>query len=133
MEASHVDGEEVTILSSDSEPLPKQKVRRASWKVRFSHPLAYLEPNFIFKKQQHEVRRTTRNSGGGILSSGLPNTPAPRKRRAEVSQISDLASPKAGLIRQPLNPSGSNYQGTSHSSSGDPTGTQVPMFKTIPG
>lgn len=132
-EGSHADGEEVIILSSDSEPLPRQKVRQASRKVRFSHPLAYLDPNFSLKKQQHEARRTTRNSGGGILSSGLPNTPAPRKRRPEVSQISDLAFPKAGLFRQPLNPSDSNYQGTSNSSSGDSTGTQVPLFKTVPG
>ena len=33
--------EEVTIISSDSEPLPRQKVRRVTRKVRFSHPLAY--------------------------------------------------------------------------------------------
>jgi hypothetical protein len=92
-----------------------------------------LDPNFILKKQQHEARRTTRNSGGGILSSGLPNTPAPRKRRPEVSHISDLAYPKADLFCQPLDPSDSNYQGTSHSSSGDSTGTQVPLFKTVPG
>ena len=108
-EGSHADGEEVTILSSDSEPLPRQKVRQASQKVRFSHPLAYLDPNFILKKQQHEARRTTRNSRGGILSSGLPNTPAPRKRRPEVSTISDLTYPEAGVFRQPLNPSDSNY------------------------
>ena len=84
-EGSHADGKVVTSLSSDSEPLPKQKTRQANQKVRFSHPLAYLDPNFILKKQQHEAGCTTRNSGGGILSSGLPNTPAPRKRRAEVS------------------------------------------------
>ena len=104
-----------------------------SRKVRFSHPLAYLYPNFILKKQQHEARCTTRNSDGGVLSSGLPNTPVPRKRSAEVSQISDLAYPKAGLFRQPLNLSDSNYQGTSHSSSGDSTGTQIPAFKTVSG
>ena len=46
-EGSHTDGEEVTILSSDLEPLPRQKVHQASHKVRFSHPLAYLDPNFI--------------------------------------------------------------------------------------
>ena len=28
--ASHADGEEVTILSSDSEPLPREKVQQAS-------------------------------------------------------------------------------------------------------
>jgi hypothetical protein len=128
-EASRAGDEEVIVLSSDSEPLPEQKTRQASRKVKFSHPLAHLDPNFILKKQQHEARRTTRNSGGGILSSSLPNTPAP----LEVSPISDLTYPKSGLFRQPLNPSDSNYQGTSHSSSGDSTGTHVPVFKTMRG
>ncbi|XP_048560896.1 uncharacterized protein LOC125553469 [Triticum urartu] len=58
------------------------------------------------EKQQHEARRTTWNNDGGVLSSGLPNTPVPHKRHPE---------------------------GTSHSSSGDSTGTQVPLFKTVPG
>ncbi|XP_044382225.1 uncharacterized protein [Triticum aestivum] len=53
-------------------------------------------------EEQHEARRMTSNIGGGILSSDLPNTPAPCKRRPE---------------------------GTSHSSSGDSTGTQVPLFE----
>ncbi|XP_044382222.1 uncharacterized protein [Triticum aestivum] len=56
----------------------------------------------VEEKQQHEARRMTSNIGGGILSSDLPNTPAPCKRRPE---------------------------GTSHSSSGDSTGTQVPLFE----
>ena len=73
-EASRVDDEEVIVLSSGSESLPKRKTRQAILKVRFSHPLAYLDPNFILKKQQHEARHTTQNSGGGILSSGLPYT-----------------------------------------------------------
>ena len=109
VEGSHADGEEVTILSSDSEPLQGQKVRQASRKVRFSHPLAYLDPNFILNKQQHEVRRTTWNSDDNNLSSGLHNTPAPRKCWNEVPQISTISFPKACLIRQPLNPSDSNY------------------------
>jgi hypothetical protein len=92
-----------------------------------------LDPNFLLKKQQHEARHTTWHSGSGALSSGLSNTPAPRKRRPEVSKLSDLDYPKAGFFRQPLNPSDSNYQGTSHSSSGDSTGTQIPAFKTVPG
>ncbi|XP_044382220.1 uncharacterized protein [Triticum aestivum] len=101
-EGSRANVEEVTILSSDSETPIRQKGQQASRKVRFSHPLAYLDPNFILKKQQHEARRMTSNIGGGILSSDLPNTPAPCKRRPE---------------------------GTSHSSSGDSTGTQVPLFE----
>ncbi len=132
-EASHAGDEEVIVLSSGSESLPKQKTRQASRKVRFSHPLAYLDPNFIVKKQQHEARRTTWNSGGRIVSSGLPNTPARRKRRPEVSTISDLSYPKAGFFRQSLNPFNSNYQGTSHSSPGDSMGTHVPAFKPMSG
>ena len=130
-EANRADNTEVIILSSGSEPLPTQKTRQASRKVSFSHPLAHLDPNFLLKKQQHEARRTTRHSGGVITSSGLPNTPV-RKRRPEVLPISDILYPKAGHFRQPLNPSDSNYQGTSHYSSGDSTGTQIPAFKTVP-
>ena len=80
--ASQVVEEEVTIISSDSEPLPRQKLRRVTRKVRFSHPLAYLDPHFLLRRQQHESRRQTRTSGGEDLSSGLPNTP--RKRQNEV-------------------------------------------------
>ena len=83
-ETSQAGDDEVTIISSDSEPLPRQKIRRVIRKVRFSHPLAHLDPNFILKQQQHENRRRTRTSGGGELSSGLPNTPATHKCRNEV-------------------------------------------------
>ena len=44
---SHEMIEEVTIISSDSEPLPRLKVRRVTRKVRFSHPLAYQDPQFF--------------------------------------------------------------------------------------
>ena len=54
--ASQVGVAEVTIISSDSEPLPRHKVRRVIRKVRFSNPLAHLDPNFHLKKQQHESR-----------------------------------------------------------------------------
>ena len=97
-EASRAGDKEVIVLSSGSESVPKQKTRQASRKVRFSHPLAYLDPNFILKKQQHEACRTTRNSGSGIVSSGLPNTPSRHKRRLEVSTNSDLTYPRAGLF-----------------------------------
>ena len=46
---SHGKDEEVTIISSDSEPLPRQKIRRVTRKVRFSHPLAYQDPQFLLK------------------------------------------------------------------------------------
>ena len=94
---------------------------------------AYLNPNFLLKKQQHEAKRTTRSSGGGDLATSLPNTHAPRKRRNEVLQNPSLSFPKAGLIRQALNLSASNNQGTSHSSSGDLIGTQFPAFKVAHG
>ena len=56
-EASHAD--EVTILSSDSDPVPVPRIRRAIRKVKFSCPLSYLDSHFLLKTQQHEARRTT--------------------------------------------------------------------------
>ena len=41
---------EVTIISSDLEPLPRHRVRRVIRNVRFSNPLAHLDPNFHLKK-----------------------------------------------------------------------------------
>ena len=49
--------EEVTIISSGSEPLPRQKIQRVTQKVSFSHPLAHLDPHFLLKQQQHESQR----------------------------------------------------------------------------
>ena len=78
--ASQAGEAEVTIISSDSEPLPRHKVRRVIRKVRFSNPLAHLDPNFHLKKQQHESRREV----------GIEDEPAvvlqqtPRKRPNEV-------------------------------------------------
>ena len=77
--------------------------------------------------------RKTRSDGKKELVSGLPNTPIPRKRRHEVLLNPTLSFPKAGLIRQALNLSASNNQGTSHSSSGDLIGTQFPAFKVAHG
>ena len=101
--ASQAAEEEVTIISSGSDSLPRQKLRQVTRKVRFSHPLAYLDPHFLLKEQQHENRRQTRTSGGEELSSGLPNTPAPRKHRNEVLFNFKLFPPPAGLIFLPLN------------------------------
>ena len=127
-EASNADVTEVTILSSDSDPLPLPKFRQANRKVKFSHPLAYLDPKFLMKTQQQEARRTTRHSSQVVTSAGLPNCPV-QKRRSEVSYPIDTSCPKAGCFRQPLNPSDSNYQGTSHSSSGESSATQLPPLK----
>ena len=122
--------EEVTIISSDSEPLPRQKIRRVTRKVMFSHPLAYQDPQFLLKQQQLESQRQTRTSKDIELSSGLPDVT--RKCRTEV--ISDLRSvlPLAGLIRQPLNSSDSNYQDTSPSSN-ESMQSNMPTFKTALG
>ena len=131
-EASHADAAEVIILSSDSEPLPSLKIRQANRKVKFSHPLAYLDPKFLMKTQQHEARRTTRHSGQVVTSASLPNSLI-QKRRSEVSNLLVSACPKAGCFRQPLNPSDSDYQVTSHSSSGESSATQLPPLKTVLG
>ena len=131
-EGSHAEDIEVTILSSDSDPLPTSKIRQANRKVKFSHPLAYLDPNFLLKTQQHEARRTTLHSGQKVTSAGLPDTPV-RKRRSKVSPPFDNSYPKAGYFRQPLNPSDSNYQVTPPSSSGESTATQLPPLKTVAG
>ena len=48
-EASNAEFVEVTILSSDLEVLPLPKFRQANRKVKFSHPLAYLDPKFLMK------------------------------------------------------------------------------------
>ena len=122
--------EEVTILSSDSEPLPRLKTRRVTRKVSFSHPLAYQDPQFILKRQVHESRRHTRTNKDTDLSSGLPD--ASRKRRTEVTTKLYPFHPFAGVIRQPLNSSDSNYQETSPSS-GDSMQSNLPAFKTAPG
>jgi hypothetical protein len=83
-ETSHADAPEVTYISSDSENLPPEKVRRVIRKVPFSHPLAHLDPNFLLKKQQHNSRRQTQSTGSENLVAGLSHSPAPRKRPAEV-------------------------------------------------
>ena len=131
-EASNAEFVEVIILSSDSEILPLPKFRQVNREVKFSHPLAYLDPKFLMKTQQHEARRTTRHSGQVVTSAGLPNSPV-RKRRSEVSNLLVSACPKASCFRQPLNPSESDYQVTSHSSSGESSATQLPPLKVVTG
>ena len=77
--ASQAVEEEVTI-SSDSAHLPRQKLRVVTRKVRFSHPLAYMDPHFLLKKQQHESRRQARTEDEPAVV--LQQTP--QKRRNEV-------------------------------------------------
>ena len=127
---SRAANEEVTITSSDSEPLPKQKIRRVTRKVRFSHALAYQDPQFLLKQQQLENRRQTRATQDAELSSGLPDVT--RKRRTEVTSDLHSAFPLASLIRQPLNSSDSNYQDASPSSD-ELMQSNMPVFKTAPG
>ena len=108
VEGSQADDVEVITLSSGLDSMPTQKTHQAVRKVSFSHHLAYLDPTFILKMQQHEARRTTRHSGQQVTSTGLPDTPV-RKHRSEVSSTSDNSYPTAGYFRQPLNPFDSNY------------------------
>jgi len=82
MGASQAIEEEVTI-SSDSAHLPRQKLRLVTRKVRFSHPLAYLDPHFLLKKQQHESRCQAQNDDEP--PSVVQQTP--QKHQNEVSFI----------------------------------------------
>ena len=75
---------EVTTISSDLEPLPREKIRRVIRKLKFSHPLAHLDPNFLLKKQQNDARCQTQSGGSEDLVAGLPDTPVPWKCRNEV-------------------------------------------------
>lgn len=59
-EASRADHVEVISLSSDSDLVPDQKICREVRKVKYSHPLAPLDPQFSLMTQQIEGRRTTR-------------------------------------------------------------------------
>ena len=61
--ASRADHVEVISLSSDSDLVPVQRFRRAVRKVKYSHPLAHLDPQFSLKTHQTEGRRTTLQSG----------------------------------------------------------------------
>ena len=131
-EASRADHVEVISHSTDSDAVSVQKFRRAVRKVKYSHPLAHLDPKFSLKTQQPEGRRTTRHSGQQVTSSSLPDTPN-RKRRPEVCCSFNKPYPLAGYFRYPLNPSDSNYQVTSNSSSGDSSTTQMRPLKTVPG
>ena len=131
-EVSYADHVEVISLSSDSDLVPVQRFRRAVRKVKCSHPLAYLDPKFSLKTKQQEGCRTTRNNGQQVTSSGLPDTP-PRKRCPEVSSSFNKPCPLAGCFRNPLNPSDSNYQVSSNSSSGSSSINQLPPLKTFLG
>ena len=67
-EASHADHVEVILLSSDSDPIPIQRIRRIVRKVKQSHPLAHLDPKFSLKTQQAAEHRKTRHNGQQITS-----------------------------------------------------------------
>ena len=130
-EASRVNHVEVISLSSNSDHVPVPKLRRVVRKVKRSHPPAHLDPHFSLKTQQHEARRTTRHSGHQVTSSGLPDTPV-RKHHPKVSCSSNKSYPLVGCFRYPFNLSDLNYQGTSNSSFGDSSTTQMPPLKTVP-
>ena len=127
-----MDHVEVISLSSDSDLVPVQRFGREVQKVKYSHPLAYLDPKLSLKTQQPEARRTTRHSGQQVSSSGLSDMPT-RKRRPEVTYSPEKLYPLKGFFRDPLNPSDTNYQVSSNSSSGGSSTTQMPPLKTVPG
>ena len=130
---SWADDVEVIPLSSDSDTSVPKKTRRAVRKIPFSHPLAHLDPNLFVKKLQHagSSRRQTR-SGSGELMGGLADTPMTRKRPNEVPHSPTSSHPRAGLFKQPLNPSDSDYQ-DSPPSSGASSATQLPPMVIKPG
>ena len=130
-EDSRADHVEVITLSSDSDLVPVQRVRRTVRKVKHSHPLAHLDPKFSLKTQQVQERRITRHSGQQITSSGLADTPT-RKHRPEVTCSPEKLYPLKGFFRCPLNPSDLNYQASSNSFGGSST-TQLPPLKTVAG
>ena len=88
---------EVISLSSDSDLVPVQRFRRTVQKVKYSHPLSYLDPKFSLKTHQHEGRRTTRHSGQQVTSSGLPDTPT-RKHHPEVTCSPEKCYPLKGFF-----------------------------------
>jgi len=96
-EVSRADHVEVISLSSDSDLVPVQRFRRAVRKVKYSHPLAYLDPKFSLKTRQAVECRTTRHSGQQITSSGLQDTPT-RKRRPEVTCSPEKLYPLKGFF-----------------------------------
>ena len=68
----------------------------------------------------------------GIAASRLGVLPGSRTTSSSANLLVS-ACPKAGCFRQPLNPSDSDYQVTSHSSSGESSATQLPPLKTVLG
>ena len=125
--ASQAVEEEVTIISSDSEPLPRQKLRQVTRKVRFSHPLAYLDPHFLLKQQQHESRRQTRTSGDDGLPSILSKTP--RKCQNEVLLHLNSDERVTFISHSTIIPL---LHEIARSSSGDSSKTQLSALKTAP-
>ena len=91
-EASRVDHIELISLSSNSDLVPVQRFRRAVQKVKHSHPLAHLDPQFSLKTHQTEGRRTTQHNSQQVTSSGLPDT-SNRKRFPEVSCLQKVFIP----------------------------------------
>ena len=79
-ENSRADDVEVISISSNSENFFSQRARKTVRNVPFSHPHAYLDPQFSLKKSQHagSARCQTR-SGSGELLTGLPDAAAARK------------------------------------------------------
>ena len=102
-------------------------------KVPFSHPLAHLDSNFSMKKTQHAGSSRQGADGDSGASMGGSNTaPNLRKRANEVPHSPTPSHPRAGLFKQPLNPSDSDYQ-ESPLSSDDSSGSQLAPMVIKPG
>ena len=98
-------------------------------KVPFSHPLAYLDPNFSMKKTQHASSPPQMEGGSsGTTMGGSDATSNPHKRAHEVLLSPTPSLPQAGLFKQPLNPSDSDYQESTPSSDDSSGGLLAPMI-----
>ena len=82
---------------------------RTVGKVPFSHPRAHLDPAFSLKKTQHASHQEE-GGGSGAAMGDSDAAPNPHKRPHEVLLSPTPSYPRAGLFKQPLNPSDSDYQ-----------------------
>jgi hypothetical protein len=97
-------------------------------KVPFSHPLAYLDPKFSMKKTQHtSSSHQVEGGGSGAAMGDSDAAPNLHKRTHEVLLSPTPSHPRAGLFKQPLNPSDSDYQESTQSSDDSSGGLLAPM------
>jgi hypothetical protein len=85
-------------------------------KVPFSHPLAHLDPKFSMKTQLSGSSHQAEGGGSGTAMDDFDTTPNPHKRPHEVLLSPTPSHPQAGLFKQHLNLSDSDYQESTQSS-----------------